>query len=188
MKTFILVAVAVILISRSAAMSQSLYDFTMNDIDGKPVPLRDFEGKVALVVNVASKCGFTPQYKGLEELFNRYKDRGFVVLGFPANNFFFQEPGTDAEIKQFCSLKYNVTFPMFSKISVKGKGMAPLYKWLTEQKTSPQGPGNISWNFNKFLVNRAGRAVFRFGSKTEPLSDELIQALETLLEEKAPAE
>jgi glutathione peroxidase-family protein len=188
MKLLILVAGAIILLSGGAAMSQSLYDFTMNDIDGKPVPLGEFEGKVALVVNVASKCGFTPQYKGLEELYGRYRDRGFVVLGFPANNFFFQEPGTDAEIKQFCSLKYDVTFPMFSKISVKGRGMAPLYKWLTAQKTAPEGPGAISWNFNKFLVNRSGRAVSRFGSKTVPLSDELIRAVETLLAEPAPVQ
>jgi glutathione peroxidase-family protein len=168
-------------------MSQSLYDFTMNDIDGKPVTLKEYTGKVVLVVNVASKCGFTPQYKGLEELYNRYRDRGLVVLGFPANNFFFQEPGADAEIKQFCSLKYNVTFPMFSKISVKGKGMAPLYKWLTAQKTGPEGPGSISWNFNKFLINRDGQAVYRFGTKTEPLDDDLIQAVETLLSEQVPA-
>jgi glutathione peroxidase len=187
MKTFILVAFVVILLSGGAAMSQSLYDFTMNDIEGKPVPLGEFEGKVALVVNVASKCGFTPQYKGLEELYSRYRDRGFVVLGFPANNFFFQEPGTDAEISQFCSLKYNVTFPMFSKISVKGRGMSPLYKWLTAQKTAPEGPGAITWNFNKFLVNRKGMVVSRFGSKTEPLSDPIIRAVETLLAEQAPA-
>jgi glutathione peroxidase-family protein len=186
MKILFLIAGAIILSTGGAAMSQSLYDFTMNDIDGRPVPLKGFEGKVALVVNVASKCGFTPQYKGLEELYNRYKDRGFVVLGFPANNFFFQEPGTDAEIMQFCSLKYNVTFPMFSKISVKGKGMVPLYKWLTGQKTAPEGPGAITWNFNKFLVNRGGLAVSRFGSKTEPLSDELIRAVEALLAEQVP--
>jgi glutathione peroxidase-family protein len=167
-------------------MSQSLYDFTLNDIDGKPVPLKEYAGKVVLVVNVASKCGFTPQYKGLEELYDRYIDKGLVVLGFPSNNFFFQEPGTDAEIKQFCSLKYNVTFPMFSKISVKGRGMAPLYKWLNAQKTGPEGPGGISWNFNKFLVNRSGQAVYRYGSKTEPLADELIRAVETLLSEQAP--
>ncbi len=187
MKILFLVASAIILLAVRSATSQSLYDFTMKDIDGKPLPLRQFAGKVVLVVNVASKCGFTPQYKGLEELYQRYADRGFVVLGFPANNFFFQEPGTDAEIKQFCSLKYNVTFPMFSKISVKGKGMAPLYQWLTAQKTGPEGPGNISWNFNKFLINRNGQAVYRFGSKTEPLADLLIQDIEKLISEKASA-
>jgi glutathione peroxidase-family protein len=167
-------------------MSQSLYDFTMNDIEGKTLSLDAYEGKVVLVVNVASKCGFTPQYKGLEELYDRYRERGLVVLGFPANNFFFQEPGTDSEIKQFCSLRYNVTFPMFSKVSVKGRGMVPLYKWLTVQKTRPEGPGAISWNFNKFLVNRSGQAVYRFGSKIEPLSDEIVRAVETLLSEPAP--
>jgi glutathione peroxidase-family protein len=186
MKRLLAIAGVIISLAGGSAMSQSLYDFTMNDIDGKPLPLKEYAGKVVLVVNVASRCGFTPQYKGLEELYERYKDRGLVVLGFPANNFFFQEPGTDAEIKQFCSLKYNVTFPMFSKISVKGRGMAPLYKWLTEQKTSPEGPGGISWNFNKFLVNRSGQAVYRYGSKTEPLKDELIKAMETLLSEPAP--
>jgi len=166
-------------------MAQSLYDFTMNDIDGKPTPLKQFAGKTVLVVNVASKCGFTPQYAGLQELYDRYRDRDFVVLGFPANNFFFQEPGTDAEIKHFCTLKYNVSFPMFSKISVKGKGMAPLYKWLTGQKTVPEGPGAVTWNFNKFLIDRKGKAVYRFSTKTEPLADELIRAVETLLSEEA---
>ncbi len=168
-------------------MTQSLYDFTLNDITGKPVSLAGTAGKVVLVVNTASKCGFTPQYKGLEELYRAYKDSGLVILGFPANNFFFQEPGSDGEIRQFCTLNYGVTFPMFSKISVKGKGRAPLYKWLTEQKTTPEGPGAISWNFNKFLVNRSGRPVYRFGSKVEPLSDELVTALKKLLAEPAPS-
>ncbi|MDM7926154.1 MAG: glutathione peroxidase [bacterium] len=164
-------------------MTQSLYDFTMTDISGKPVSLAGYAGKVVLVVNTASKCGFTPQYKGLEELYRAYRDSGLVVLGFPANNFFFQEPGSDGEIRQFCTLNYGVTFPMFSKISVKGKNRSPLYKWLTEQKTTPEGPGAISWNFNKFLVDRSGRPVYRFGSKVEPLSEELVTALKKLLAE-----
>lgn len=186
-KNFLTIGAIVLSLWGGKAMAQSLYDFTMDDIDGKPLPLKEFEGKVALVVNVASKCGFTPQYKGLEELYKKYKDKGLVVLGFPSNNFFFQEPGDNAEIKQFCSLTYNVTFPMFSKISVKGGKQAPLYKWLTEQKTQPEDSGNVTWNFNKFLVDRKGRAVYRFGSKTEPLSKELVEAVEKLLSEPVPA-
>jgi glutathione peroxidase len=167
-------------------MAQSFYDFTLNDIDGKPVSLGTYEGKVLLAVNVASKCGFTKQYAGLEELYKTYRDSGLVILGFPANNFMSQEPGTDAEIKQFCTLNYNVTFPMFSKISVKGKDQAPLYAWLTSQETGPEGPGGITWNFNKYLVNRRGEAVYRFGSKTEPGSEELVGAVKKLLAEPVP--
>jgi glutathione peroxidase len=169
-----------------SVMAQTLYDFTLTDIDGKPRALKDFAGKVVLVVNVASKCGATPQYKGLQSLYDTYRDSGLVVLGFPANNFFFQEPGTDAEIRQFCTLTYNVTFPMFSKISVKGKDQAPLYKWLVAQDTEPEGPGAITWNFNKFLVDRDGRAVYRFATKTEPLSDEVVTAVKKLLARSAP--
>jgi len=175
-----------IFLSGGAVMAQSFYDFTLNDIDGKPVSLRTFEGKVLLAVNVASKCGFTKQYAGLEELYRTYKDSGLVILGFPANNFLSQEPGTDSEIRQFCTLNYNVTFPLFSKISVKGKDQAHLYAWLTSQQTSPEGPGGITWNFNKFLVNRRGEAVYRFGSKTEPGSEELIGAVKKLLAEPVP--
>lgn len=120
---------------------KSIYDFTLKDIDGKDVTIEQYRGKVLLMVNVASKCGFTPQYEGLEKLFLKYKDKGFFVLGFPANNFLSQEPGTDEEIKQFCSLKYNVTFPMFSKISVKGKDKHPLYRFLTEKATDPEFAG-----------------------------------------------
>jgi glutathione peroxidase-family protein len=185
MKRLLVAGGIIFYLSGGPVMSQSIFDFTMNDIDGKPVHLKKFQGNVILVVNVASKCGFTPQYTGLQALYERYRDKGLVVMGFPANNFMFQEPGADAEIKQFCSLKYNVTFPMFSKISAKGRGMAPLYKWLTAQKTAPEGPGAVSWNFNKFLVNRSGQAVYRFGSKTDPLADELVRAVEALLSEKA---
>jgi glutathione peroxidase-family protein len=168
-------------------MAQSLFDFTMNDIEGRPVALKSYSGRVILLVNVASKCGHTPQYAGLEALYQKYKDKGLVVLGFPANNFLGQEPGTNAEIRQFCSLKYNVTFPMFSKISVKGKDQAPLYGWLTAQEGKPEGPGAISWNFNKFLLNRSGQVKYRFGSKTDPLSKEVVDAIESLLAETAPA-
>lgn len=158
--------------------SQNVHSFTMKVIDGKDKPLLDYKGKTLLIVNVASKCGFTPQYKGLEELYVKYKDRGLVVLGFPANNFMGQEPGSNEEIKQFCQLKYGVSFPMFSKISVKGKDMDPLYRYLTTQAGFD---GDIGWNFNKFLVNADGEVVARFGSRTEPMSKELIDKIEELI-------
>ena len=167
--------------NQKGANMKSIYDFTMKDIDGKDVKLEQYKGKAILIVNVASKCGFTPQYEGLEKIYSRYKDKGFVILGFPANNFMGQEPGTNEEIKQFCSLNYNVTFPMFSKISVKGKDIAPLYKYLTEKETNPEFSGKISWNFNKFLVDRDGKIVARFGSRAKPESEEVIQAIEKVL-------
>ena len=153
----------------------SIYDFTMNSIEGKPVPLADYRGKVALVVNVASRCGFTPQYTALEATYRKYKDQGFVILGFPANNFKNQEPGSDAEIQQFCTRSYGVTFPMFSKISVLGADKAPLYQYLT------QGGGEIEWNFTKFVVGRDGQVVARFPSKVTPDSPEVTAAIEKAL-------
>jgi glutathione peroxidase len=161
------------------AKMKTLYDFTMKDINGSETPLASYKGKVVLVVNVASRCGFTPQYEGLEALYQKYKEKGFVVLGFPANNFLWQEPGTDAEIKTFCSTKYNVTFPMFSKISVKGKDQHPLYKWLTSKETDPQFSGAISWNFNKFLIGPEGKVIARFGSRETPDSADLKKAIES---------
>ena len=146
----------------------SVYDFTMKDIDGNDVKLEKYKGSVLLIVNTASKCGYTPQYEGLEAIYKKFKDRGFVVLGFPANNFMGQEPGTEKEIKEFCTLKYNVTFPMFSKISVTGTDQHPLYGYLTNKKTDPEFGGDISWNFNKFLVGKDGKIVARFGSKDKP--------------------
>lgn len=156
---------------------KTIYDFTMRDINGVETPLANFKGKVVLVVNVASRCGFTPQYEGLEALYLKYKDKGFVVLGFPANNFLWQEPGTDAEIKGFCTTKYNVTFPLFSKISVKGKDQHPLYQWLTSKESHPEQGGGVSWNFNKFLIGPDGHVVARFGSRESPLSDNLQNAI-----------
>jgi glutathione peroxidase len=161
--------------------AKSIYDFTMKDINGKDVGLSTYTGKVVMIVNVASHCGFTPQYEGLEKLYTTYKDRGFVILGFPANNFLSQEPGTDAEIKSFCLLKYNVTFPMFSKISVKGGDKYPLYKFLTEKETDPQFAGEITWNFNKFLLGRDGRIINRFGSRTKPEDKDVTQAIDAAL-------
>jgi glutathione peroxidase len=163
------------------AHMNTVYNFTVKDINGKETPLSNFKGKVLLVVNVASRCGFTPQYEGLESLFRKYQDKGFVVLGFPANNFLWQEPGTDAEIKTFCATKYNVTFPMFSKISVKGKDQHPLYQWLTSKETNPKFSGGISWNFNKFLIGREGEVSARFGSREDPQSEGLLKEIESAL-------
>jgi glutathione peroxidase len=159
----------------------SVLDFTMKSIDGDDVKLDSYSGKVLMLVNVASKCGYTKQYKGLEAIYQKYKDQGLVVMGFPANNFFWQEPGTNEEIKTFCTTKYNVTFPMFAKISVKGGKIHPLYKFLTSKQTNPEFGGGISWNFNKFLVDRSGKIVARFSSKDEPESEKVIQTVEQAL-------
>ena len=159
----------------TAALAASLHDFTMDSIEGAPVPLAQFKGKVALVVNVASRCGFTPQYTSLEATYRKYKDRGFVVLGFPANNFRNQEPGTNSEIADFCKRTYDVTFPMFSKISVLPPDKAPLYQFLT------QGGNEVEWNFTKFLVDRDGKVIARFPSKVTPDSPEVTAAIEKAL-------
>jgi glutathione peroxidase len=168
----------------SPPSGKSVLDFTMKSIDGTDVSLSRYGGKVLLMVNVASQCGNTPQYEGLEALYRRYKDRGFAILGFPANNFGEQEPGSDAEIKQFCSSKYDVTFDMFSKISVKGEDQHALYRFLTSKETDPHFAGDITWNFQKFLVNKEGKIVARFDPKTQPLSDQVVQAVEKALNEK----
>ena len=154
----------------------------MNSIDGQPISLAQYKGKVVLIVNVASRCGFTPQYAWLEALYRKYKYRGFVVLGFPANNFLWQEPGTDAEIKSFCTTKYQVTFPMFAKISVKGREKAPLYQFLTDKRANPSTGGEIGWNFTKFLADRNGQVIARFASKVAPDSPELVSAIEAALQ------
>ncbi|HPG38789.1 MAG TPA: glutathione peroxidase [bacterium] len=156
-------------------------DFHMLSIDGQDVDLGQYKGKVVMIVNVASKCGNTPQYKALQSLFEKYGEQGFVILGFPANDFLGQEPGTNEEIKQFCSLNYGVTFPMFAKISVKGKKIDPLYRFLTEEKTNPGFAGKIDWNFAKFLVNREGVVVNRFAAKLSPEDETVIKAIEAAL-------
>ena len=161
---------------------KNIYALTAKDIDGNERSLSEFSGKVLLIVNVASKCGFTPQYKNLQVLYGRFKDRGFERLGFPSNDFMRQEPGTEAEIKSFCSLTYGVTFPMFSKISVKGKTIHPLYAFLTDKATNPQFPGKITWNFNKFLLDRKGNIVARFDSKDDPLGDKVPRLVEGTLD------
>lgn len=155
--------------------------FSVKDIDGKDVDLSQYAGKVVLIVNVASKCGNTPQYDGLEKIYAKYKDKGFVVLGFPANNFGSQEPGTDAEIKTFCTSTYDVKFPMFSKVSVKGDAITPLYKYLTGLDTQPVAKGDITWNFEKFLVGRDGKVIARFTPKTKPEDPKVVGAVEAAL-------
>jgi glutathione peroxidase len=168
----------------AAAEGKSVLDFKMRDIDGKEVKLNKYKGNVLLVVNTASKCGYTPQYEGLQSTFTKYKEKGFYVLGFPANNFGGQEPGTETEIKEFCTSKYHVTFPMFAKISVKGDDQDPLYKFLTSKETDPEFAGDITWNFNKFLVDRQGKVVARFTSKDAPEGEAVTAAIEKYLTSK----
>ena len=164
-------------------MAGTIHDFEMVTIDGASQKLADYRGEVLLVVNVASKCGLTPHYAGLQALYDEKKDRGFAVLGFPCNQFAGQEPGSDADVKQFCSANYGVTFPMFSKIDVNGAGRAPLYAWLTAEPTAPDGPGDIAWNFAKFVVSSDGRVVARFSPRVEPGDAALRGAIERALED-----
>lgn len=168
----------------ASAAGPSIYDYKVKDIDGKDVKLKKYKGSVVMVVNTASKCGYTPQYESLQATYDKYSDKGFVVLGFPSNNFAGQEPGTDAEIKEFCTSKYKVTFPMFAKISVKGADQDPLYAYLTDLKINPVHGGVITWNFNKFLIDRKGNIVARFSSKQTPDSPEVIAAIEEYLAAK----
>jgi glutathione peroxidase len=160
----------------------NFYAFTMKNIDGIDKPLSEYAGKVLLVVNVASKGSFTPQYKGLETLYKRYHERGFEILGFPSNDFGRQEPGTDAEIKSFCTVTYGVTFPLFARISVKGKEMDPVYAFLTNKETNPSFAGKITDNFNKFLLDRSGAVVYRFDSKDEPMGDKIPRSVGEILD------
>jgi len=159
----------------------TLHDFSLAAIDGRERSLRDFEGSVVLCVNVASRCGLTPQYEGLQRLYERYHDRGFEVLGFPCNQFMGQEPGSEEEIRSFCTTNYGVTFPLFSKIEVNGDGRHPLYAWLTAEDASPEGAGDVKWNFGKFLVGRDGRVCARFDPRTDPGSADLAAAIEKAL-------
>ena len=163
-------------------------NFMLKDIQGNPVKLSRYEGSVILMVNVASKCGNTPQYKSLEALYEKYKDKGLVVLGFPANEFGAQEPGTDKEIKEFCELTYKVAFPMFSKLVVKGEGIAPLYKFLTSKETNPKFSGDIEWNFAKFLISRKGEVVGRIKAGTDPATPSVVAAIEKELAAKKEVE
>jgi glutathione peroxidase len=158
--------------------------FTMKSLDGKDVNLAQYQGKVILMVNTASKCGNTPQYKPLEALYNKYADQGFVILGFPSNDFGHQEPGTDTQISEFCTKNYGVTFDMFSKVDVKGDNICDLYKFLTGPDTDKPFAGTITWNFEKFLIGRDGNVVARFKPKTQPNSDEVVGAIEAELAKK----
>jgi glutathione peroxidase len=182
MKSVLSALSGVFLATGSALAAGSVYDFTMDTIDGKPQALSVYKGQVLLIVNTASKCGFTKQYAELQTLYDKYKDRGFVVLGFPANNFGGQEPGTNEEIQQFCTTRFSVTFPMFGKISVKGDDMNPLYVWLT----TTQNGRPVTWNFNKFLIGRDGTLIAYFGSRTTPESAELTAAIEKALNPPSP--
>ena len=157
----------------------SVYDFKVKTIDGQEASLAEYKGKALLIVNTASQCGFTPQYAGLEALYEKYKDKGLVVLAFPSNDFGGQEPGSNAEIKKFCELKYKTTFPLFGKVDVKGESAAPLYKYLTGLPGKQGGP--ITWNFNKFLVAPDGTVVEHFDSKTDPVGTTLTQKVEQVL-------
>ena len=157
------------------------HDFRLRAIDGSQRELRDYRGKVCLVVNVASKCGLTPQYDGLQRLYDRFQDRGLEVLGFPCNQFAGQEPGSEAEIQAFCATSYGTTFPLFAKLEVNGPGRDPLYAWLTSQPTRPDGPGDVKWNFAKFVIDRQGRAAARFEPRVEPEAAELVAAIQAAL-------
>ena len=175
-----LVIGAILMMTTSLIAGSGLYSFTLNSIDGKPSPLGEYKGKVVMIVNVASQCGYTPQYSALESIYEKYKGQGFVILGFPANNFGAQEPGTNEEIKTFCTRKYNVSFPMYAKISVKGADQAPLYSYLTKE-TGAGLSGDIKWNFTKFLVDRNGNVVQRFEPAVTPDSKEVTEAIEKQL-------
>lgn len=166
--------------AQAGEKEKSVYDFKVKNIDGKEVKLSDYKGKVLLLVNVASKCGYTPQYKDLQALYEKYGEKGLVVMGFPANNFGKQEPGTNEEIKEFCTANYDVTFPMFSKVSVKGDDQHELFKYLTSLE-NPDFKGDINWNFEKFLIGKDGKLLHRFRSKPSPTGEEIVKAVEAAL-------
>ncbi|MEY4484421.1 MAG: hypothetical protein RL693_1873 [Verrucomicrobiota bacterium] len=178
----LLLALMLAATSSFAADAPSLQDIPLKDIEGKATSLKAYQGKVLLLVNVASECGNTPQYEGLQALYEKYKDKGLVVLGFPCNDFGAQEPGSNEEIKQFCTAKYKVTFPMFDKIHVKGEEQHPLYAALTG--TSGAFPGNVTWNFGKFLIGRDGKPLKRIDPGTEPTDAEVVKAIEEALAAK----
>lgn len=176
-----MLSILLIVSSLSVFAQKNVHGFSMADIDGKKVDLSQYKGKVLLIVNVASKCGLTPQYESLEAFYKKYKSKGVVILGFPANNFMGQEPGENSDIKQFCSRTYNVTFPMFSKISVKGKDIAPLYKYLTEKKENGVLDSGVKWNFQKFLIGKDGKVVTSFSPPTTVDNEDLIKSVEAEL-------
>jgi len=180
LKTLLLLA-AGFAASAQIQSAASVYDFKLTSIDMESAPLSQFKGKVLMLVNVASRCGYTPQYAGLEALYRKYKDQGFVIVGVPANNFGQQEPGTNSEIKVFCKRKYDVTFPMMAKVSVAGNDIAPLYDYLTDKKINPETGGEIKWNFTKFLIGRDGKILARFEPNVTPEDPALVAAVENAL-------
>jgi len=169
------------LMSITTADTDSVYNFSPTTIDGEETSLNQYNGKVLLIVNTASECGFTPQYEGLQALYEKYQDQGLIVLGFPANNFGGQEPGSDEEIKQFCTVNFDVSFPLFSKVSVKGEDQHPLFSYLTTA-SNPDFTGEIKWNFEKFLIDKEGKLVRRFRSDTTPKSNSILKAIESTLD------
>mgnify|MGYP001002067708 FL=1 len=173
----VLLFITVVLLASAQNKQKNLYDFTVIDIDGKKFDLSQFKGKKVMIVNVASKCGFTPQYELLQELYDEYKDTGFVIIGFPANNFKDQEPGSNKEIKEFCTLNYGVTFPMMEKISVAGNDQAPLYKWLTQKSENGKIDQEVTWNFQKFLIDEKGNLVDVVMPKESPKSKVILDWL-----------
>jgi glutathione peroxidase len=179
MRSLFLSTLLPVLLFAMSAAAADLQSIPLKDIDGKDTSLKAYDGKVLLLVNVASKCGHTPQYEGLEALYRKFKDRGLVVLGFPSNDFGAQEPGTEAEIKLFCTSKYDVTFPMFSKLHVKGPEQHPLYAALTGADSPAPGP--VKWNFGKFLVGKDGKLVARYDSGTKPSDPTITEAIEKAL-------
>jgi glutathione peroxidase len=179
-KSFIAVALGIVLAAQILSAG-SVYDYQLNSIDYENIPLSDFKGKVLMIVNVASRCGYTPQYAGLESLYRRYKNHGFVMLGVPSNDFGQQEPGTNSEIKQFCQRKYDVTFPMMSKVSVAGNNLIPLYRYLTDKGQNPKTGGEIQWNFTKFLIGRDGAILARFEPHVAPDDPGLVKAIDNAL-------
>ncbi|MFP4024380.1 MAG: glutathione peroxidase [Thiohalospira sp.] len=178
MKKVILIIVLAMISSAIFAQNKSFYDFKVQTIDGENYDLATLKGKKVLVVNTASKCGFTPQYEDLQKLYEKYKSKDFVIIGFPANNFMNQEPGSNNEIKQFCSENYGVTFPMMTKISVKGDDIHPLYKWLTQKEENGVMDSKVKWNFQKYMIDEKGNLVDVAYSKTNPLDDQIVNWIE----------
>ncbi len=181
-RVFVFLTLLIMSIAPVHAVTNDLYQIPLKDLDGKPATLAPYRGKVLLLVNVASKCGLTPQYSALESVYEKYKDKGFVVLGFPCNDFAGQEPGSNEEIRQFCSANYKVTFPLFDKLHVKGPEQHPLYEVLTGKEAA--FPGDVAWNFGKFLVSADGKIIQRFEPKTTPDDPKVTKAIETALAAK----
>ena len=178
MKKIFFAGALMMLVLSAVAQNKTLYDFKATTLDGQPFDLSSLKGKKVLVVNTASKCGLTPQYETLQKLYDTYRDRNFVIIGFPANNFASQEPGTNAEIKEFCTKNYGVTFPMMSKISVKGNDIDPLYKWLTSKSLNGVVDAEVQWNFQKFMINEQGKLVGFISPKEKPDSEKIISWIE----------